>query len=159
MFRSGFMQQHYLQEIIEPRWIKARHNNRAKPRSLSFRSFREELPLYIDIPGENMKSKVYEYKERPVMCKKCLQYGHTKNSCRDNQRCAKSGEDNHEVAKYTTNEPRCLHCSLTFEASTTPAAEQAFAQSVKAIRHCAPEIVQNNPNTTAAGRNAHCGQP
>ena len=95
MFRSGLMQQHCLQEVIEPHWIKSRPNNRAKPLLLSFR---EELPLYIDIPGENMKSKVYEYKDRPAMRKKCLQYGHTKKSYRDNQRCARCGEDNHEVA-------------------------------------------------------------
>ena len=53
-----------------------------------------------------------------------------------------------------------LTFDLTFEASTTPTVEQAVAQSMKAICYCVLVMVHNNANTTtAARRNAHCGQP
>ena len=116
---------------IKPHWIKSRHNNQAKPLLLSFR---EKLPLCLDIPGKNMKSKVYEYKERPAMRKKCLQYGHTKNSCRDNQRCAKCGEDNHEVAKCTENEPKCLHCSKDHLTGNYKCVEYRYQEEIVAIQ-------------------------
>ena len=32
---------------------------------------------YLDIPGEQAKTKVYEYYKRPMSCKKCFQYGYT----------------------------------------------------------------------------------
>ena len=49
--------------------------------------------------------------------------------------------------------------NLIFEASTTPAVEQAVAQSAEAMRHCEPAMANNSIKiTTAAGRNGYCGQ-
>ena len=37
---------------------------------------RELAPESVQIPGESHRTKVYEYKQRPMQCKKCQQYGH-----------------------------------------------------------------------------------
>ena len=52
-FRKGMMEQHGLQDLTEPQWIKPNRKNQAKPLLLSFR---DEMPLFIGIPGENMRS-------------------------------------------------------------------------------------------------------
>ena len=57
--REGLMNQFGLQDVIEASWIKSRGNGNAKPLLLHFRN---EIPQYIDVPGEMMPSKVYEYK-------------------------------------------------------------------------------------------------
>ena len=60
------MNDYGLVEVVEPTWIKLRASQRAKPLLLSFGG---EVPLSIDIPGELMRSRVYEYKQRLLMCR------------------------------------------------------------------------------------------
>ena len=52
-FQRGLISQHGLLDVIEPHWIRSK-NRQAKPLLLSFRN---EIPQYIDIPGENRKSR------------------------------------------------------------------------------------------------------
>ena len=78
-----------MQEVVEPNWIKPRGNSKAKPLLLSFQ---RELPYFMDLPGEMMRTRVHEYKQRPMMCKNCLEYGHGKKYCEKEQRCAKCGD-------------------------------------------------------------------
>ena len=96
------LEHHGLVNVEEPHWIKARRQ--AKPLLLTVRN---EVPQFIEIPGENMWSRVYEYKEKSLMCKKCLQYGHSKNSCQDKQRCAKCGEENHIMEGCQRDAAKC----------------------------------------------------
>ena len=45
-------------------------------------SFNEKEPIkYLEIPGEEAKTKVYEYYEMPMSFKKCLEYGHMLKRC------------------------------------------------------------------------------
>ena len=94
MFREGLMKQHSLLEVTEPHWIKPTRHKHAKPLLLSFI---EEFPRFIDVPGENMRTQVYEYKERPLLCKTCVVYGHSKNRCQEKDRCIKCGKEVHKV--------------------------------------------------------------
>ena len=41
----------------------------------------DKLPNFIRIPGEAERTKVYEYKDQPMLCKKCWKYGHTEKRC------------------------------------------------------------------------------
>ena len=43
---------------------------------------RELAPESVKAPGESHRTKVYEYKQRPMQCKKRQQYQHTINRCR-----------------------------------------------------------------------------
>ena len=42
-----------------------------------------------------MKSRAYEYKDKPLVCKVCLKYSHSKNTYQEIQRCGKCSELNH----------------------------------------------------------------
>ena len=65
-FKRGLIKQYGLQDVIEASCIKPRENGKAK---LLLLSFPKELPKYLDIPGEVMRTKVFEYKQRPMMCR------------------------------------------------------------------------------------------
>lgn len=106
-FKEGLKKQYGLQEAIEPHWIKAREKVQAKPLLLNFR---EELPAFIDIPGEMMRTRVYEYKKRPLMCATCQEYGHTKNHCNNDVRCGKCSEEGHQESECESNDKLCFHC-------------------------------------------------
>ena len=58
-------------------WIKPR-NMRAKPFLLTFNRV---LPEFIQIAGEQGKTKVYPCIPSPLRCRKCQQYLHTSKYC------------------------------------------------------------------------------
>ena len=51
------------------------------PPILTFKE--KELPRFIEVPGEQVKTKVFDYYERPMSCKTCLRYGYTAKRCRE----------------------------------------------------------------------------
>ena len=61
-------------------WIKTK-NITSTPLLLTFKE--KEPPTFIQIPREQAKTKVYEYYQRPMSCKKCLRYGHTLKRCHE----------------------------------------------------------------------------
>ena len=71
-----------IREIQEATWIKPFNKN-----SIEFIvTFNQErAPEYSRIPGEGNRTKVYEYKQRPMRCRNCQEYGHTRNRCRSEQ--------------------------------------------------------------------------
>ena len=91
-FNAGLAEQYELSSVVEVTWIKQRRGNNAKPLLLTFPN---ELPQYLNILGEMMMTKVLEYKRRPLMCKRCLVYGHGKNQCEKEHRCGKCGTNGH----------------------------------------------------------------
>ena len=60
-------------------WIKP---NRAGTAAFLLTFNRELAPESVKISRESHRTKVYEYKQRPMQCKKCQQYEHTINRCR-----------------------------------------------------------------------------
>ena len=105
-FQSRLKEQYGLHEIVEATWIKTKRNNNARPLLLTFC---RELPQYIDVPGEIVRTKVFEYKQRPLMCRKCLEYGHGKNHCEGKQRCGKCSGEGHEISECTDEAVKCYH--------------------------------------------------
>ena len=97
--RSDIRSQHGLIDVIGSHGLKSNWNNRAKPLLLIFR---DELSPFLYIQGENMKTKIYKYKEKPLMYKACLSFVHSKNRCQDAVRCAKSGERRHTLPDCST---------------------------------------------------------
>ena len=74
-------------------------------------SFRQLIPPeYIDGLGERARSKVYEYHDKPMMCKKCLEYNHTAKRCAYNVICAKCASRGHEIKNCQSELSKCYHC-------------------------------------------------
>ena len=67
--------EHRLQDLIKATWVKTRNIIRTQ---LLLTFNKVEVATYLQIPGEHLLAKVYEYKERPMICNKCLEIGHPK---------------------------------------------------------------------------------
>ena len=65
--------------VEEATWLKLRREG-TKAYILSFNC--DQLPETIKIPGEGRSSRVFEYRQRPMQCRRCQQYGHTLKWCR-----------------------------------------------------------------------------
>ncbi|XP_055603960.1 uncharacterized protein LOC129752196 [Uranotaenia lowii] len=64
------------------------------------------VPEYVDFGLLRLKTRIYY--SLPMLCRKCLQYGHTKAKCTNQIACIKcSGE--HDSTKCR-NDPYCLSC-------------------------------------------------
>ena len=57
-FKAGLAKQYGLSNIVEAIWIKSKLANSAKSLLLTFPN---ELPMYLDIFGKMMRTKVLEY--------------------------------------------------------------------------------------------------
>ena len=75
-------------------------------------TFKErEPPIFIEIPGEQAKTKIYEHYEILISCKKCLRCGHTKKECHEAiAMCARCSCQGPDTDKCTSTEVRCFHC-------------------------------------------------
>ena len=78
----------------------------------------KELPIFIEIPGEQAKTKANEFYENSISCKKCLTYGHTVKICRQSKatcvRCSNQGH-NKDICTCST-EVECCHCEADYQA-------------------------------------------
>ena len=71
-------------QAIEAKWIRTRQlTTHAFP--LTFN--KDSLPEYIKIPGEAFRTKIYEYIEKHMQCRKCQENGHTAKRWRRNTAC------------------------------------------------------------------------
>ena len=77
-YKRGLMEQFGFGDVMEATWIKVK-DDRTKPLLIHLSG--SEMPSYIDLPGEQEKTRVYEYRERPKVCQKCLEYGHRTKFC------------------------------------------------------------------------------
>ena len=89
-------------------WIKTK-NITAMPPILTFRE--KETPKFLNIIGEQSKTKVFEYFERLMMCQVYLDYGHTAKRCKNSipifGKCNTRG---HSIKNCRKNEIIYHHC-------------------------------------------------
>ena len=128
-FKAGLMNRHGLVNVEEAVWIKPRRGSNVKPLMLSFRT---AIPDYIDVPGERMRTKVYEYIKKPLLCGKCLDYGHSKKVCQGSPKCKNCAAD--EIHENCTNDKRCYHCSLNHEAGNKICQEYKYEAEILAVQ-------------------------
>merc|ERR1712212_1467924 len=129
-YKKGLQEQYGITDVEEAIWIKPKRNSASKPLILSFRS---ELPAYLDIPGETIRTKVYEYKKFPTHCSNCLEYGHPKRICRDDKRCANCTSTSHSD-DTCGNEPKCLQCNGNHRSGYKKCREYQFECEVLALQ-------------------------
>ena len=72
----------------------------------------ENLPYSIYIPGERQDTRVIPFKDKPLMCKNCQQYGHAKKYCKKQEAtCGKCAVVGHSVERCDSGIVKCVHCS------------------------------------------------
>ena len=67
-YKEGLRNHQNITTTDHAHWIKTR-NNLSQALIVGFQG---QLPNYLDIPGETMRTPVHEYKRLPNHCKKCL---------------------------------------------------------------------------------------
>ena len=77
-FQEDMKAKYQESEIMKARWIKPRSEDHTAW-LLTFNS--DTLPETINIPGEQIFTKVYPYKDKPIICRKCQQYSHSIKYC------------------------------------------------------------------------------
>ena len=127
-FQTRLKEQYGLHEVVEATWVKTKQNGSAHSLLLTFYG---ELPQYINVPGEMTRTKVYEHKQRPFMCRNCLEYGHGKNSCQNEKRCSK---ENHEKSECKSDGARCYHCGQDHEVGDGTCVEHKYQEEIIAVQ-------------------------
>ena len=97
-------------------------------------TFKEDLPKYMDIPGETMRTVVHEYKRLPNHCKKCLNYGHSKKVCREDEpKCLNCTSREHTFPPCSEL-PQCLHCPQQHRTGDKRCQEYKVEEEILAIQ-------------------------
>ena len=129
-YKIGLQSQYGIVSVEHAQWIKTR-NNRAQALLLGFQG---EMPNYLDIPGESMKTPVHEYKRLPNLCKKCLEYGHSQRVCRETaEKCINCTSEEHKFPPCDLV-PRCCHCTQTHRTGDKNCQRFKVEQEVIAIQ-------------------------
>lgn len=107
-YRNGLIMQPPIQDAQKATWIKSR-NPLSTPLLLTLNM--DEPPLYLNIVGEQGKTRVYEYLPKPMVCKICIEYGHTAKYCKETSpTCRKCGIVGHSQDRCISETTICHHC-------------------------------------------------
>ena len=129
-YKAGLIKQQGIATVENAYWIKSRNNNT----QALILGFQKDMPEYLDIPGEAMRTKVLEYKKLPNLCKKCLEYGHSKKICREiNQKCNNCTSTQH-YEETCQDEPKCEHCTQNHRSGSRTCQRYKVEQEVLAIQ-------------------------
>ena len=110
----------------------------------------------VYIPGKREDTPIYKMRNRPMMCTKCLHYGHPRKYCRAEEvscrRCAESG---HTTENCAAESPKCLHCGGAHQAGHKDCERHQKEEQLIEIQHNlkvtlrrARQIIENNNEFT-----------
>ena len=106
-FQQGLWDRYDVTEAIPATWIKPR---KVTTQAIILNFDKETLPSHINIIGEYTPTKVYEFNEKPMHCRKCNKYGHSEKRCESSTwTCRKCAQD-HPTADCTSDFLRCANC-------------------------------------------------
>lgn len=132
-FKGKLIERLPIKDIVIASWIKSnRTDSRAVPILISFDQI--EVPNFINIPGEQALTKVYEYKTRPMLCKQCLDFGHTLKRCRNMPRCRKCTSTEHKSEECTAHEPTCRYCDIKHITGNQKCREVIYEQEILSVQ-------------------------
>ena len=126
-FRNHLKDQHDVQSVERATFIKSRTG--ATAYIITFNM--EATPYTIYIPGEITDTVVNQFISRPMMCKKCLEYGHTMKRCqKQTTRCKRCSETDHEDKDCPSQNLKCYHCSESHLTGSKECTKQIQEQKI-----------------------------
>ena len=130
-YQKDLKKEFKLVDVELARWIKPRNPN-VKAVLITFR---ENIPpKYLDILGEQAKTKVNEYFEKPMSCQNCLRYGHTTKRCKETRpTCARCSKTGHSANRCNASE-KCIHCGDNHLAFSRTCQIQKEEQDIVVVR-------------------------
>ena len=130
-YKKGLLAQYGFQDVIEASWIKVK-SGKAKALLVSMNG--TEWPTFIELPGEQEKTRLYEYKDRPMLCQKCLEYGHRTKFCSKWPRCKKCHEETHVMENCEKDEALCFHCKGKHITGSKICSQYKYEEEILAIQ-------------------------
>ena len=90
--------------------VKATINRQSKKLQIAKLKYKttKEVPNRIVCFGEVREIRTFVPK--PMQCKKCFAYGHTKKKCKQLERCVTCGSREHESSFFCNHETKCTNC-------------------------------------------------
>ena len=91
----------------------------------------ETTPYTLFIPGETSDTVVNQFIPRPMMCAKCLEYGHTQKRCKKiEHRCKICADTGHSDSDCTSETTKCHHCLEDHKAGSKDCVRQIQEQKI-----------------------------
>lgn len=147
--QNGLEEEFGVSQVQKADFIKTRDG--VTPYILSFN--REETPYAVSIPGERSDCVVNPFRSKPMMCKKCLVYGHTQKRCKkDTTHCKKCAEEGHDLKDCQAQTEKCFHCKESHQAGSKNCPVQLKEEKIlqivetkKVTFQRARQIMENKP--------------
>ena len=132
LFKIGLQEDKTIKDVEIAKWITP-HNPFSKALLKAF--LQSNPPEYLDILCERAKSKIYEYHDKPMMCRKCLEYNHTMKRCTKNDTaCAKCVLKVHDFKDCQSEILKCYHCGNNHKTGDRKCTIQHEQEKKMAIR-------------------------
>ena len=107
-FKSQLLARLPLSNIEVAPWIKSKNPSAI---AVLFSFSQPEVPSFLDIPGEQALTKIYEFTNKPMFCKTCLEFGHTPKHCQQPPRCNRCTTSEIPHNNCVAPKPVCLYCA------------------------------------------------
>lgn len=139
-----------LEELIDGIESSSESGTAIKARRLNKKKFIDGKPTWeptetvvLTFLGQNLPEKIYvyhmsipvdTYKLPTIQCHKCCRFGHTKDHCRSNPRCARCAQ-NHAASDCSVPDSNisCLYCSGPHAATDNRCPEFSRQRSIKLV--------------------------
>ena len=156
-FKINLQEYYDIENVEKATFIKTKPG--VTPYILTFNQ--ENTPYTLYIPGEISDTVINPFIPRPMMCKGCLEYGHTQKRCKKSVlRCKKCSDTGHEERDCTAQASKCYHCAEDHVAGARDCVKQIQEQKIldtveteKVTFQRARQILTEKPVTRLATAN------
>lgn len=123
-FAERFMQENGGAQTKKVRWLSGDKRFGSMVVYLSREADAQSLlsRRIVHIRGEAVFAEAYVYRNRPLRCRNCQQYGHKAARCRNETACERCAEP-HTSAECTSSIVRCAACDIEGHAVSDPDCE------------------------------------
>ena len=128
MFKADLKEHYDVENVEQAHFIRTKTDG-TSAYILTFN--RERTPYSIYIPGERSDTSVTPFKNRPMLCRQCYAYGHTKKRCTaEKPICRKCTCVGYEENQCTSDTTKCYHCQGDHPAGHRTCQRRLYEQEV-----------------------------